>query len=447
MILKERDIKFVPSDDEVGAVFYWEDRVFRAINTKHEENVRNLISSDLYVELTQKKLFPETTISNDIEVEGYSLILEHKKIPCISLPCEWSYNMAKDAALAYLQTFQICIDHGYTLKDGHLHNLAFFNNKPIYFDLGSIIPGNYKIGLYEFYYAALLPLQIWSLGDFYLANLILRDDYLHKRFLPSIPLTDQKVLQSIIPLSQKKIPRYSRLIASYILRKIFRKSVVSESPMTCELLMKKVTALEKKKYKTSWSNYHNEYINGAEIESTSRFDRLISIINDLHLDSMIDLAGNKGVFSLLIADKTNISRVICSDYDEMAIDDLYLYLKHRNNTKIIPILLNFMYPISNFDFGKVKSDIVVALAVTHHLLLTQKCPIDSVFKKIGQYSNRYVLIEFMPLGLWNGYYAPPIPEWHNLDWFREKFKRHFKLLIEEQTEKNRILFLGEHYTS
>ena len=106
-----------------------------------------------------------------------------------------------------------------------------------------------------------------------------------------------------------------------------------------------------------------------------------------------------------------------------------------------------MYPISNFDFGKVKSDIAVALAVTHHLLLTQKCPIDSVFKKIGQYSNRYVLIEFMPLGLWGGYYTPPIPEWYNLNWFREKFKRHFKLLIEEQTEKNRILFLGEFYTS
>src|SRR6186713_882229 len=144
MILKESDIKFVPSDDEVGAVFYWEDRVFRAINSKHEENVRSLISSDLYVELTQKKLFPETTISYDIEVEGYTLILEHKKIPCIALPCEWSYNMAKDAALAYLQAFQICRDHGYTLKDGHLHNLAFYNNKPIYFDLGSIIPGNYK---------------------------------------------------------------------------------------------------------------------------------------------------------------------------------------------------------------------------------------------------------------------------------------------------------------
>jgi hypothetical protein len=54
MILKESDIKFVPSDDEVGAVFYWEDRVFRAINSKHEENVRNLISSALYIELTQK---------------------------------------------------------------------------------------------------------------------------------------------------------------------------------------------------------------------------------------------------------------------------------------------------------------------------------------------------------------------------------------------------------
>jgi hypothetical protein len=447
MILKENDIKFVPSDDEVGAVFYWDHRVFRAINPRHEENIRKLISSDLYEELTQKDLFPGTTIRDDIQIDGYSLILEHKKIPLISLPCEWSFSMTKDVALAYLQAFQICRKHGYTLKDGHLHNLTFFNNKPIYFDLGSIIPGNYKIGLYEFYYAAFLPLQLWTLGNFYLANLILRDDYLHKRFLPSVPLTDQQAIKSIVPFSQRKLPRYSRLIVAYVLRKVFRKSIVSESPMTSESLIKKVNDLKKKKYKTSWSNYHNEYINGAEIESTSRFDRLVSIINDLGVNTMIDLAGNKGVFSLLVANKTTVSKVICSDYDEMAIDDLYLYLRNQNDTKISPLLLNFMYPIANFDFEKVKSDIAVALAVTHHLLISQKCPIDSVFKKVGQYSNRYVLIEFMPLGLWNGYYAPPIPEWYNVNWFREKFKRHFKLLKEEQTEKNRILFLGEHHVS
>ena len=66
MVLKESDIKFVPSDDEVGAVFYWDNRVFRAINVKHEEHVRSLISSDLYAELIQKNLSVVTLKSKDI---------------------------------------------------------------------------------------------------------------------------------------------------------------------------------------------------------------------------------------------------------------------------------------------------------------------------------------------------------------------------------------------
>jgi hypothetical protein len=59
------------------------------------------------------------------------------------------------------------------------------------------------------------------------------------------------------------------------------------------------------------------------------------------------------------------------------------------------------------------------------------------------YSKRYVFIEFMPLGLWNGKSAPPVPLWYNLDWHRNSFQNYFSIILEEKIEENRILFVGE----
>lgn len=39
--------------------------------------------------------------------------------------------------------------------------------------------------------------------------------------------------------------------------------------------------------------------------------------------------------------------------------------------------------------------------------------------------------------------APPVPSWYRREWFRENFSRYFNLWLEEQSEENRVLFVGE----
>jgi hypothetical protein len=219
--------------------------------------------------------------------------------------------------------------------------------------------------------------------------------------------------------------------------------MVSVSALSYEKLTKNICKTKKITAKTTWSNYHDEYINSVNINLIPRFDRIIDVLNTLNLSSMIDLAGNKGVFSLLVAKNTSIKQIYCTDYDESAVDSLYIFVKNNGINKISPILLNFVCPIFESNAKGLKADISVALAVTHHLLLTQSFSVDKVLRRIGVFSHRYVLVEFMPLGLWDGEKAPPIPEWYRVEWFREKFKEQFNLLTEEQTEPNRIFFLGE----
>lgn len=442
-ILHKSDVTLIDSIDNVGQIFLWKNRIFRAINCSKVIEIKRLLSSGLVDELVRNNFFPKTTVTEDISLYGFDLVLEHERIPYVSVPSEWSFNMLKDVCLAYLEINKICGIYGYTLKDGHLFNLTFLNNHPIYFDLGSIVYANSGDGLFEFYNCAVIPLQIWGKGDFYLANLILRDDYSHNRFLPSICLADHKVLQPIVPFYEKNIFKFIRRIINYCSRKLFKRKMVSLSELSYEKLTKKICKTKKITAKTTWSNYQDEYVNSVDVNLIPRFDRIIYMLNTLNLSSMIDLAGNKGVFSLLVSKNTSIKQIYCIDYDEPSVDSLYIFVKNNGINKISPILLNFVCPIfESIDKG-LKADISVALAVTHHLLLTQSFSVDKVLRRIGVFSHRYVLVEFMPLGLWDGEKAPPIPEWYRVEWFREKFKEQFNLLVEEQTEPNRIFFLGE----
>lgn len=113
-----------------------------------------------------------------------------------------------------------------------------------------------------------------------------------------------------------------------------------------------------------------------------------------------------------------------------------------------------MLPMHPWVYRNFKSDIVVALAITHHLLLTQGFKIDEIFHKINLFSNKYVYIEFMPLGLWGGNIniKPNVPSWYTKEYFEEKFKNHFTLLkkvtleshmIKGKKEAHRILFVGK----
>jgi hypothetical protein len=84
--------------------------------------------------------------------------------------------------------------------------------------------------------------------------------------------------------------------------------------------------------------------------------------------------------------------------------------------------------------------------------LTQGYNVNAVFSIVSLYSNRYVYIEFCPLGLYGGgKYLPNIPTWYTDKWFEENFKNHFVLIHKEAIEEiiinekkmdYRILYIG-----
>jgi hypothetical protein len=177
--------------------------------------------------------------------------------------------------------------------------------------------------------------------------------------------------------------------------------------------------------------------------------RIVQIVADFSPATVTDIAGNQGVVSQAIAGLPGIRRVVCLDYDDEAIDSGFERVRSLPlAAKISFAVVDPFYPEMNrFESApesRFRSEMVLALALTHHLILTQGYPLEHIFTSIGRYATRYVAIEFMHLGLFDsvGGKGPPPPEWYTEVWFRAEFERHFRLVDVIKLEINRILFVG-----
>jgi hypothetical protein len=220
-------------------------------------------------------------------------------------------------------------------------------------------------------------------------------------------------------------------------------------------LRKQVEQFSGTKAESEWGKYHDEFCrDGKDIKSTGRFDRILEIVKNHQMKTVTDLGGGQGVLSRLLVQRANVEKAIIIDFDGQAVDAMYNRVKtlEGENRKIVPVLLDFISDTSLLGYekcfpyseGRFKSEAVMALAVTHHLLLRQKRSLDFILNVMARYTKKYAFIEFMPLGLWSeGGTVPPVPSWYTIQWFRNHFGKYFRLLLEEELEKNRILFFGK----
>ena len=227
---------------------------------------------------------------------------------------------------------------------------------------------------------------------------------------------------------------------------IFRALFAKKAPGIFRALRDRIEPL-KCPTSSAWGAYQDEYLEATgEFALPRRFERIAELVGQHRPGSVIELAGNSGVLSQAIAERYPGFQVVCSDSDAAAIDRLFGRMKSGALPNLSAAVLDFMVPeYSSAEAAPEKrlaSDCVLALAVTHHLLLSQGYDYDTIFGKIRGYTKDLALVEFMPLGLHDGGSAPPLPGWYNLDAFSAAFSRYFERLHVEQLDENRVLLVG-----
>lgn len=469
--IKMHEIEFYSKTniDPVGSLFIYNEKLYRAIKDTAVNDILYLFKSGAIDELNELNLIPTTKIS-DIRLEGFKLVLEHERIETITFSTEWSFEILKAAAKLVIEVNRVLFKYGFETKDAHYNNIVFDNYIPKFVDIGSF--QKRKSSKYweckdEYYRSFVFPLKIWASGNSQLArrsisdpsSLLLRYEFtLYKhptlRVIPkSIIVKISYLLEVLRNLSKFDLdnilivhnPKLKRRILK-IVHKISQYGLLPHNNINLNRLERVIDRIKRPIYATKWGDYHFK-VNKAELfKEGGRFDLIINLIKQYKINEVFEVGGNQGMLSIELIKFTN--KVICSDYDEVAVDSMYINLLNTKS-KITPVLLDIMHPIYlNNPFVekskpqmRFKSQATLVLAVTHHLILGQKISIDEMFETILQYTKEYLFIEFMPNGIDKG----PVPEWYNLDWFKIHFEKYLDtLLIKTSTEDgSRILFVGK----
>jgi len=443
--------------DDVGRLFIEDGKLRRYIDKKYESKVKMLFESGFIQELIKKDLIIPCTL---VEKEN-SCYIETEIINPVIYPPEWTFSMLKEAAITILKIYEICKKYNVEMKDCHSWNVLFVREKALYCDIGSFISEenkfifNYKEFLESYYY----PLILWSHGlektikysllydaeypfhEFHFIN-----NYFY-RYMPSKLFF--KILNKLFAfpfVSERKLKDKVSSDLIFFILKTTKACLRVISDKKIKWMNRKINKIQFK-MKTEWENYYKD----KDLKLTDRMRKIINYIIELsdNAKTIISFGSNQGYIEYEILNQTDIKRIICVDLDSKALDcGFKKYASHLGVDKQI-YFVNFdvCRPITHTymksTYERFRSDIIMALALSHHLILKYGYDIDFIFTEFLKYTDKYILIEFMPLGLWTPGCKLNIPEWYNEEYFKRFFEKYFKLIKREKLEENRIIFIGE----
>ena len=439
--------------DNDGFVFEQDGVFYRLIKPSYFPHYRQLMDSGLYAALTNSgRLVAHKEIDkNNFYTSNFThcKILQPEQISFITYPYEWSFNMWKDAAITTLKIATQALEFGMFLKDATPFNIQFTNGRLVFLDTLSFEKyeeGKPWIAYKQFCECFLAPLLLMHYAHSDLGKIM-------TSFPDGIPLA---ITKNLLPLKAKlSLQVY---IHVYLQGNFTKKSVGAENNFSKKkflLLLKGlldlVSKLEVKKTKSTWDNYYEETILSKQyLEAKKKL--LLSFTDKINFEKVIDLGANDGVFSLLLQEKAK--QVIAIDGDINCVNELYNNTRKAKIKNIVPLYASLNAPTPALGWAnkersalttRLKADLVLALALVHHLAIGANVPLGFIAKWLNGISE-YLIIEFVPksdekvkLLLQN---REDIFNDYTLESFKNIFAEFYHFHLEEMVgDTERILFL------
>ncbi len=340
--------------------------------------------------------------------------LSHPRLPFVSYPYEWSATMLADAARLTLDLQCGLLPLGVELKDATAFNVLFSQGRPVFVDWGSFrTPFRpdiwYALGQFQrmFLHPLLLKAARGSTPtQCFLSNLdgvplsTVANELGSRRMWMSPSLWLDIALPYWVESRNRKRTTQSENDPALHRRPLAVRSDFQQSNL--RRIRRMVDRLETKFiHAGEWQNYALDcHYDPAADESkrgvVSEFLRLAKPA------TVIDLGCNAGDYSTLAA-KTG-ARVIAVDGDEGAIARLYARLK-ISPADINPVVINLGNPTPPMGWcnqerrgflERGRSDLVMALALIHHLRVSCNWPIDHIVEFLSALTADSIVAEFVP---------------------------------------------------
>jgi ribosomal protein L11 methylase PrmA len=392
--------------DPSGFLFSRGGVLYRQVNRAYEQEYARLIESGLYEKLVKAGLLiPHVEVNQPPAVEEPALkVIQPDRVPFISYPYEWSFGELKSAALATLSIQKRALKLGMSLKDASAYNIQFVHGKATLIDTLSFEmynEGEPWVAYRQFCQHFLAPLALMALKDIRLNQLL-------RVYIDGVPLD---LASTLLPLKTRfnfglltHIHLHSGAQKKYSGEEVkSRGGSMSKHAMTglIESLESTIQKLDWTPRGTEWGNYY-DITNYSE----AAFEHKKQLVDEWtkHIQPALawDLGANNGVFSRVVSEVCPC--VISFDIDPAAVEQNYRQVKADKTENILPLLLDLTNPTPAIGWANQErdslaargpADMVLALAVLHHLAISNNVPLPQL-ADFFTVTGKWLVIEFVP---------------------------------------------------
>jgi len=394
--------------DPLSRVFVGDGKVVRAFTEMGAKDIQAVWEKPFIQKALASGALIESTIVEPSSVglsAPWTMAMTHPLVPFISYPYEWTFSMLKDAALLQLSITRGALADGIGVKDATPYNVQFIGSSAQFIDAGSFErrrKGDPWYGYRQFCEMFLYPLMMQGyLGVGF-------QQFMRGAVNGISPDTMRKLLPASIRRPRKGRMTHVVLHAAaqnrFANSEVNMKSGAAKAGMNASVLdatLKKLIGVVQKlslgDKKSTWSEYseRGHYIESS-LDEKQRFVR--DAVASAPRKQVWDIGCNDGVFSRIAA--AHVDYVVAMDADPLVVDRLYNTLKVEQSKKILPLYVDMSDSGGGIGwrgqerpgiFDRGNPDMVLVLAVIHHLAITFHIPLAAQLDMFRDLTSEMVI--------------------------------------------------------
>jgi hypothetical protein len=423
----EHIMSSIPSfRDPGGSCFAWNKRILRAVNSEALYEIDMFMGSNIAKELCangqlvgtrklslqeQEELLKDGNFKRLLGNLPAAAIFEHDKVEFASYPYEWPPEMLYAAGMLILDLAQSCLKEDFGLKDATPYNVLFQDNRALFIDLLSFERRNPHDPIWkphaQFCRNFLLPLLAYKFWDFHPADVFTRRrDGLEPSEVYRLCSPFRRLLRPF--LTQVSIPTWlGRKTAK---KNLYRDHTLSNTEKAQFILNSTFGRLRhalksvrpKLHRKTLWSDYM-KFHTYPEAAFKAKEEFVRGFLYECRPGRVLDVGSNTGYFSVLAS--SSGARTIAIDSDPTCMGQLWQKAQSEN-LNMLPLVVDLSRPSAAIGWRNNECaaflaradrafDAVLMLAVLHHLLITERIPLDEVINLASKMTTRWLVMEFV----------------------------------------------------
>jgi SAM-dependent methyltransferase len=400
--------------DPAGSLSLEGDFAVRTIHPEARDEVMEFVTSPFCRRLQDRG----DMVGSTIQDSPTGLQLVHPKIPVPTYPWEWTPSQWLAAAELTLSLCAEALDEGWVLKDATPLNILFVGSRPVLVDVLSFekwdpapkeYPSHIWLAYGQYIRTFLLPLLMNRMLSWPLElSLFKRDGYEPADLYKALSWPQRLSRSAFWPVT----------LAARLDAKDGEKTAVKTAPqhkspdLALHLLKRTLINLRRQTQRampeyagSEWSNYAATLTHYSAQESAQKLDWVRNVLAELKPTRVLDIGANTGVFSALAAEYA--AQVVALERDASAAESLYR-MTRNSKLSIQTIHSDLSRPTpavgwENHETSSLlhrlegQSDLVLMLAVIHHLILMEQIPVSAILELARKLTGQYLVLEWVPV--------------------------------------------------